>query len=243
MRTAAIVQARMGSTRLPGKVLRELGGETVLMRVVGRVRQMRRIDDVVVATTTESADDPVVEAARQNGVHVFRGSEDDVLDRYYQAACSFNADVIVRITADCPLIDPEVSDHVIQQFLSVRPDYASNVLERTYPRGLDTEVMTLAALERAWQAASEPYQRVHVTPYLYQNPERFKLLSVTGGVDHSQHRWTLDTPEDLEFLQTVYARLSGQQDFGWRDVLNLIEREPKLSEVNRQIAQKDLHEG
>ena len=233
----------MGSTRLPGKVLRELGGETVLMRVIGRVRQMQMVDDLIVATTTESPDDRVAEMARQNEVQVFRGSEDDVLDRYYKAACAFNAGVVVRITADCPLIDPEVSDHVIQQFFNVHPDYASNTLERTYPRGLDTEVMTFTALHRAWEEASELYQRIHVTPYLYQNPQLFRLLSVTGGVDHSHHRWTLDTGEDLEFLQMVYTRLAGKTGTGWRDVLGIIEREPALAEINRTIAQKAIHEG
>jgi len=243
MKTIAIVQARMGSTRLPGKVLRELSGETVLTRVIGRVQRMRRIDDLVIATSTQSVDDPIVAMARQNTVQVFRGSEENVLDRYYQAACAFKAEVVVRITSDCPLIDPEVSDDVIQQFFTDQPDYASNTLERTYPRGLDTEVMTLAARQRAWDEASEPYQRVHVTPYLYQNPQLFKLLSITGAGDHSQHRWTLDTGEDLEFLKAVYARLIGKSDFGWRDVLRLIEREPALVEINRTIAQKAIHEG
>jgi spore coat polysaccharide biosynthesis protein SpsF len=243
MTTIAIVQARTGSTRLPEKVLLELGGETVLVGVVGRVQRMRRIDGLVIATTTEDADDRIEEIARRSGAPVFRGSKEDVLDRYYRTACSFNADVIVRITADCPLIDPEVSDHTVQQFLSMQPDYASNVLERTYPRGLDTEVMTFSALKRAWEEASEPYQRAHVTPYLYQNPGQFHLLSVTHAADHSQHRWTLDTPEDLEFLRAVYARLGGEKNFGWREVLNLVEREPALSEINRQITQKALHEG
>jgi len=243
MKIIAIIQARMGSTRLPGKVLLELGGETVLVRVLGRVRRMRTMDELVVATTAESADDAIVETASQNGALVFRGSKEDVLDRYYQAACSFDADVIVRITADCPLIDPGVSDHTVQQFLSVQADFGSNALERTYPRGLDTEVMTFSALKRAWEEASEPYQRAHVTPYLYQNPGQFHLLSVTHAADYSQHRWTLDTPEDLEFLRAVYARLGGEKNFGWREVLNLVEREPALSEINRQITQKALHEG
>jgi len=243
MKVLAIIQARMGSTRLPGKVLRDLGGEPVLSRVLSRVQRMRRIHEIIVATTEKSADDAIEEAARRNGAAVFRGSEEDVLDRYYRAACSCQAEVVLRITADCPLIDPELSDQVTQRFLTERPDYASNVLERTYPRGLDTEVMTVVALERAWQAASEPYQRMHVTPYLYQHPEAFKLLSVTGEADHSQHRWTLDTPEDLKFLQAVYARLGKRQDFTWQDVISLVEREPELFEINREIAQKALHEG
>jgi len=243
MKIVAIIQARMGSTRLPGKILRELDGETVLSRVLGRVRRMCNLNEILVATTDQSVDDAVAESTRQNGVGVFRGNENDVLDRYYQAAQSCHAQAIVRITADCPLIDPEVSDHVIRQFLTARPDYASNTLQRTYPRGLDTEVMTFAALERAWQAASEPYQRTHVTPYLYQHPEHFDLLSITTEGDFSQMRWTLDTAEDLEFLQTVYARFADRRDFSWRDVLQLMEREPELMEINRRVAHKALHEG
>ena len=204
---------------------------------------MRRIHEIIVATTEKSEDDAIAEAARRNGAAVFRGSEEDVLDRYYRATCSCQAEVVVRITADCPLIDPELSDQVTQRFLTERPDYASNVLNRTYPRGLDTEVMSATALERAWQAASEPYQRIHVTPYLYQHPESFKLLSVTGDADHSRHRWTLDTPEDLQFLQAVYARLGKRQDFTWHDVLSLIDREPELLKINREIVQKALHDG
>ena len=203
MRVIAIVQARMGSTRLPGKVLRQLGGQTVISRVIERVRRFSLIDDLLIATTTDPADDAIVKEAGRCGVQVFRGSEDDVVERYYRAACQARADVVVRITSDCPLIDPEVSDYTIQRFLEERPDYASNALERTYPRGLDTEVVMFSALERAWKEASEPYQRAHVMPYLYQNPDKFRLLSVKGEVDFSGYRWTLDTSEDLEFLQQV----------------------------------------
>lgn len=243
MRVIAIVQARMGSTRLSGKVLRPLGGQTVLSRVIQRVRRFRLIDDLLVATTVEPADDAIMKEAERCSVEIFRGSEDDVLDRYYRAACQARADAVVRITSDCPLIDPEVSDHTIQKFLDSRPDYASNALERTYPRGLDTEVVRFAALERAWKEATEPYQRAHVTPYLYQNPDKFQVLSVKGPSDLSGYRWTLDTPEDLEFLQEVYARLGGAEDFTWHGVLRLMEREPGLAEKNQHIQQKALHEG
>ena len=243
MKIVAIIQARMGSTRLPGKILRDLGGETVLSRVLRRVRRMRHVTEIVVATTAKNGDDAVVESARKNAVGTFRGNEEDVLDRYYQAARSFHAEAIVRITADCPLIDPEVSDHVVEEFLRIGPDYASNTLQRTYPRGLDTEVVTFDALERAWKASSEPYQRVHVTPYVYQHPEQFNLLSITAGGDFGHQRWTLDTAEDLEFLRAVYAKLGDRHDFAWRDVLQLMEREPGLMEINREVAQKALHEG
>jgi len=242
MMIVAVIQARMRSTRLPGKVLKDLGGDTVLGRVVSRLRRCHLVNDLVVATSTDPADDFILNECRRLGIRAFRGSEQDVLDRYYRAAREAQADVVVRITCDCPLIDPAVSDKTIQAFLDVRPDYASNVLERTYPRGLDTEVVTLAALECAWRDAREAYQREHVTPFLYQHPERFRLLSVKGDHDYSQYRWTLDTPEDLEFLRAVYARIVDGQDLAWQDVLNMVEREPDLAELNRHIIQKALHE-
>ena len=240
MRVVAIIQARMGSTRLPGKVLKDLAGATVLERVVSRVRRCRLVSDVVVATSAEPADEVILNECKRLGTEPFRGSEQDVLDRYYRAAQQAGAEVVVRITSDCPLIDPEVSDKTIQKFLVERPDYASNALERTYPRGLDTEVMTFAALECAWTEARQAYQREHVTPFLYQHPERFKLLSVKGDHDYSQYRWTLDTPEDLEFLRAVYARSIDHQDLSWRDVLNIVQREPELAEMNRHIVQKTI---
>jgi spore coat polysaccharide biosynthesis protein SpsF len=240
MNVCAIIQARMGSTRLPGKVLKDLGGDTVIARVVSRVRLCRFVNEVVVATSKDPADDVIVKECQRLGTRVFRGSEQDVLDRYYRAAADAQAEVVVRITSDCPLIDPGVSDKTINAFLDERPDYASNVLERTYPRGLDTEVMTFPALESAWRDARGAFQREHVTPFLYQHPERFKLLSVKGDHDYSKYRWTLDTPEDLEFLRAVYARSVGRQDLSWRDVTRMVEREPELAEINRHIVQKTV---
>jgi len=240
MRVVAIIQARMGSTRLPGKVLKDLAGATVLERVVSRLCRCRLVSEVVVATSTEQADDAIVNECRRLGTEAFRGSEQDVLDRYYRAAQHARAEVVVRITSDCPLIDPGVTDKAIQAFLTQQPDYASNALERTYPRGLDTEVMTFSALESAWTEARQAYQREHVTPFLYQHPERFKILSVKGDRDYSQYRWTLDTPEDLEFLRAVYTRGVDRQDLTWQDVLNMLEREPELAEINRHVVQKAI---
>jgi spore coat polysaccharide biosynthesis protein SpsF len=174
-------------------------------------------------------------------VLVSRGEQDDVLDRYYRAALLAKADVVVRITSDCPLIDAEVTDKTIAAFLETSPDYASNALMRTYPRGLDTEVMSSAALGRAWQEARKSYEREHVTPYIYEHPTEFKLLSVTDPIDHSGYRWTVDTPEDLEFVRAVYARLKDGGSL-WRDVIGLLEREPALMELNRAVKQKALHE-
>ena len=210
-RVVAIVQARMGSTRLPGKVLKDLGGETVLARVLARLKRSVTIGEVIVATTDAPGDDVIVTECRRLKTRFFRGEENDVLDRYYRAAQFSNAEVIVRITADCPLIDAEITDKTVKEFLNERPDYASNALLRTYPRGLDTEVFSIHALEIAWCEASEAYQRAHVTPFIYQNPQRFTLLTVKGERDHSGLRWTLDTEPDLEFLRAVYARLGARR--------------------------------
>ena len=242
MKITAIVQARMGSTRLPGKVLQDLGGETTLGRVVRRLRRSEMIEEVVIATTFSPDDQAIVLEARRLGIPAFIGDELDVLDRYYQAARAFPTDAVVRITSDCPLIDPHVTDLTIRAFLAERPDYASNALERTFPRGLDTEVMTASALGRAWRQAKQPYEREHVTPFIYEHPEIFKVLPVTNQVDYSSHRWTLDTPEDLEFIRTVYSRFNNRDDFSWRDLLDLLAREPALVYLNGHVEQKILHE-
>jgi spore coat polysaccharide biosynthesis protein SpsF len=243
MKIVAIVQARMGSSRLPQKVLKDLGGATVLDRVLNRLGRSRLIQESWVATTTEPTDDAIVEHCERSQRNVFRGSEQDVLDRYYRAAQHVDAAAVVRITSDCPVIDPEVTDATIRAFLDQHADYASNVRVRTYPRGLDTEVMTVNALERAWREARQPHQREHVTPYIYENPAEFKLHGIENDTDCSRHRWTLDTPEDLEFLQAVYARFGSRDDFGWREVLELVETDPSLADINRHIAQKAVHEG
>lgn len=240
-KVVAIIQARMGSTRLPGKVLKDLEGETVLARVVGRVRRSRLIDELMIATTDRSADDAIVEECQRCSVAVFRGDQDDVLDRYFRAAQVAAAGIVVRITSDCPLIDPEITDKTIEAFAKAHADYASNGLERSYPRGLDTEVISIDALARAWREAREPYEREHVTPYIYEHPEKFKVMSVKGDEDHSSHRWTLDTPEDLELIRAIYARLTDHPDFGWRDILSVLDREPGLAEINRAVMQKVLH--
>lgn len=243
MRIVAIIQARMGSTRLPGKVLKDLGGQTVLARVVNRVRRATLLDEVVVATSVLPADDAITRECEVLRVACFRGDEADVLDRYYRAAREFAADTIVRITADCPLIDPELIDVTIRAALDGKADYASNALSRTYPRGLDVEVFTADALARAWSSAKEEYQRTHVTPYLYQHPESFKVLSITGEVDCSQYRWTLDTAEDLELLRAVYKHFGNRDTIRWSEVLGLMEAEPELAALNSHVRQKSLRQG
>jgi spore coat polysaccharide biosynthesis protein SpsF len=240
VKIAAIIQARMGSTRLPGKVLLDLGGETVLARVVGRLRRATRVDKIVVATTNSVADDAMVRECHRLQVSSFRGAEDDVLDRYYQAARMCAAEAVVRITSDCPVIDPELVDETVGRFIEEQGDYASNSFSRTYPRGLDTEVFTMGALERAWRDARQPYEREHVTPFFYEHPEFFRLVSLCGRIDYSQYRWTLDTADDLELLRAIYERFSSRDDFRWTEVIQLMEREPELAELNSRVVQKAL---
>jgi spore coat polysaccharide biosynthesis protein SpsF len=242
MKIAALIQARLGSARLPGKVLRDIGGRTMLARVVRRVQRAAAIDNVIVVTTTEPAESAVVEECERIGVHCFRGSELDVLDRYYQAAKQFKTDAVVRITSDCPLIDPGVTGSVVSVFRNETPDYASNVIERSYPRGLETEVVSMEALSRAWREARQPYEREHVTPYFYENPNLFRLSSVKDEIDHSRHRWTVDAPEDLEFVRAVYACLEDGDNFDWADVLQILNDRQVLTAMNASVRQKSVHE-
>jgi len=245
MKRVAIIQARMGSTRLPGKVLLDIGEQTMLARVVNRVRRAKTVDAIVVATTTSERDDVIAEYARTLGVKTFRGDEDNVLSRYYLAASAYNASVVARITADCPLIEPEIIDKVVIAFLDASPkaDFASNTLDRSYPLGLDVEVASFAALERAWREADKAHQRIHVFPYIYENPDKFNLISVADGQDHSLMRWTVDTKEDLEFVRAVYKRLGNNNGMSWREVLAVLGREPELLEINKHVRQKQVGEG
>jgi spore coat polysaccharide biosynthesis protein SpsF len=242
MKTVAIVQARMGSTRLPGKVLQDLAGEPMLARVVNRTCRAKTLQEVVIATTTNTVDDVIVKLCEARGWSWFRGSEEDVLDRYYHAAKKYQADFIVRITSDCPLIDPEVIDQVVQEFLERQPevDYASNTWpRRTFPRGLDTEVMRMDVLERAWREDRNPAWREHVTPYIYRNPDRFRIHNVVSPVDYSAMRWTVDTQEDLAFVRKVYDYF-GHDRFSWREVLKVLEEHPEWVEINRGVRQKRI---
>lgn len=233
----------MGSTRLPGKVLKDLGGRTVLDRVVSRAQRAVLLNALVVATSTQKVDDAIAAECERMEVRCFRGNETDVLDRYYHAAQAFSADAIVRITADCPLIDPELVDDTIRSFLEQKPDYATNSLITTYPRGLDVEVFTSEALASAWNSAQRPHQRAHVTPYFYENAGMFRIVSLRADGGYGHYRWTLDTPEDLEMIRSVYKHFSPRGDFGWREVLSLLEQRSDLVAINSHIRQKALSEG
>ncbi len=243
VRVVAIIQARVGSTRLPGKVLKDLGGETVLARVVKRTSRASLVDEVVVATTVQPADGAIVKECERLPVACFRGNEADVLDRYYRAAQRFLADAIVRITSDCPLIDPELIDATIRAFQNQKVDYATNALVVTFPRGLDVEVFTVGALTHAWAAADEAYQRTHVTPYIYENDELFKIVSLSAERDYSKYRWTLDTVEDFEVIREVYKHFADDDRMTWHEVLLLMETHPELAKLNSYVRQKTLREG
>ncbi|HXG87648.1 MAG TPA: aminotransferase class III-fold pyridoxal phosphate-dependent enzyme [Vicinamibacterales bacterium] len=230
MKAVAIIQARMASTRLPGKILVDLAGKPLLLRVVERVRRARTLDQVVVATTSSPADDEVETFCTANDIPCFRGSEEDVLDRYYQAARAHHADIVVRITGDCPLIDPAVIDRVVAAYRPADDDYVANVFRYTWPDGLDTEVFGFHALERAWRDATKPSEREHVTSYL-RTSGSFRTRSVENEIDLSSrnYRWTVDDPVDLEFVRDVYGRLASQPEFGFEEVVMLLEKSPALA--------------
>jgi spore coat polysaccharide biosynthesis protein SpsF len=246
MNIVAIIQARMGSTRLPAKIMKKISGRTVLDHVLARVRACPRLQGVVVATTTAPADDAVMAETVKQGAGCFRGSESDVLSRYCLAARENRAEVVVRITSDCPLYDPELLTDMLDEFQAKGAaggpvDYLSNTLVRTFPRGLDTEIFTGQALERAHQEARQPFEREHVTPYFYQNPQKFALHSFRQTADLSGYRWTLDTPDDLRFVEAVYAALySNGRRFTTREVLDLLKRQPELAAINAHVEQKKL---
>lgn len=246
MRVVAIIQARMGSTRLPGKVMKRLAGETVLAHVIKRVAACPEVNLVVVATTNLTQDDAIAAESAKNNALVFRGSESDVLARYYGAATDAEADIVVRVTSDCPLFDPDVLSRMLRQFLAANAgevDYLSNSLERSFPRGLDAEVFTFAALKKAFCNATKDYEREHVTPYLYQHPGKFALRNYANDNDLSFHRWTLDTADDFLLIDEIYKRLGTNGGiFSTESVLQLFEQYPELLSINGHVRQKELGE-
>jgi spore coat polysaccharide biosynthesis protein SpsF len=236
----AIIQARMGSTRLPGKVLLELAGEPMLARVVNRTQRARTLDEVVVATTVQAADNAIADLCVEREWPCFRGSDEDVLDRYYHAAVAHRADVVVRITSDCPLIEPEIVDQLVRTFVDLQPDvdYVCNVLpRRTFPRGLDTEVMRFDVLEQAWREDLSLAWREHVTLYIQRNADLFRIHGVVNEADYSYMRWTVDTPKDLTFARKIYGHFQ-DDTFTWTEILHLLEMHPEWLEINRHIQQK-----
>ncbi len=265
-----IIQARLSSTRLPGKVLLDIGGQPMLARVFERARRAKLVDQVVVATTRDYCDDRLADFCINRKYSCFRGSQFDVLDRFYQTASVYGGDVIVRLTADCPLIDPDVIDETLRAFFwekavgaphstanQTQPvdldfpldhayDFVANRLpppwKRTYPIGLDVEVCSYTGLERAWKEADQPHQREHVMPYFYEKPGRFKTYILNHAPDFGAYRWTVDTAEDLELVREIYRRFDNRDDFSWREVLALFEKEPQLAKINAQVRHKSVHD-
>ena len=237
----AIIQARLGSTRLPGKVLLPLGSDTVLQCVVKRVQAARLVDTVWVVTSVSPEDKRIVRACAEAGLNVFLGSESDVLDRFYQLAKHLPRDCnLVRITADCPLMDPSVIDLVIKIHLDEKNDYTSNTLKPTFPDGEDVEVFTFRALECAWKSARLTSEREHVTPYIKKHSELFRLRNVENSIDLSSKRWTLDEKSDYEFLRPIYEQLGAVSAlFGMKDILSYLLENPHLEEINSQITRDE----
>ncbi|RJP52032.1 MAG: acylneuraminate cytidylyltransferase [Anaerolineaceae bacterium] len=269
-RVVAIIQGRMSSSRLPGKILADIGGQPMLSRVYIRTSRATTLDEVIFATTTDASDDPVAEYCDFSGIPFTRGSLYDVLDRYYQTAKEAKADVVVRITADCPVIDPELIDNVVNTLLEDEYDFVCNRLPppwtRTYPIGLDVEACTFKALKKAWKEAKEPQHREHAMPYFYEgvqfeskvkgrksdlrrstfdleqgvSPRGFRVALLHNPTDFGDYRWTVDTPEDLEFMREIYSRFDGRDDFTWNEVLDLVHDNPDLMKINAGVKHKTL---
>ena len=260
-RVIGVIQGRMESTRLPGKIMMDIAGKPMLERVFTRASRSKTIQQTWIATTTNPSDGPVADFCAGNHIPVFRGNAYDVLDRFYQLVRDKDIQVIVRITADCPVIDPVLIDEALNTLIREKLDFGCNRLPppfyRTYPIGLDVEVCTMSALEESWKRAEKPYQREHVMPYLYEgvefvrlNPELETGISSRGykigllhtSPDYGKYRWTVDTAEDLEFIRKVFEHFKGKDDFSWKDVIDLVQAKPTLMEINSAIPHKTLQD-
>lgn len=241
MKTIVIIQARTGSTRLPNKILKDLYGKIVLDHVIERVSISKEIDQIIIATTDKTTDDPIAEFCEKNNVSYFRGDEDDVLSRYHKAALAYYGDIIVRITSDCPLIDPNLIDSMLKFYKGNNFTFVTNaaVNHRTYPRGLDVEIFSKNELKRAYDGAIESSEREHVTPYIYKHCNN--IYYYESELDYSYHRWTLDTIEDFELISEVYRGLYvGKHDFFMNEILDFINNNPQLMNINSHIEQKKV---
>lgn len=214
----AIVQARMGSTRLPGKVLKDINGKPLIEILLHRLSLSKKIDKIILATSKNSEDNLLTEIVQQLGFDVYRGSEQDVLDRYYQASIKYNPKVIIRVTGDCPIIDSKLVDSVIYKFFISNVDYASNTMPRTFPDGLDLSVFSFSTLKLTWIQAKSDYDREHVTSFM-RTDNQFSRINVSNPKDYSKERWTVDGKEDLRVITEIIGFFSPNLDFSWRDVI------------------------
>jgi len=246
MKIGAIIQARVSSTRLPGKVLKDLphgSGITVLEQVIGRLKRSKKLNDIIVATTVEKADNKIVNISKKKDVKYFRGNRENVLSRFYLAAQKNNLDIIVRITGDCPCIDSEIIDLIISKHLKIKADYTSNSLKRTFPEGLDVEVFNFSVLAKAYENAQRGYEKEHVTPYIYDNPSIFKIIQIKAPEKFRAPsiRITLDTEEDYALLCVVFDCLYRKKKyFNTSDIINLFNKKPWLKLINKKVIQKKI---
>jgi spore coat polysaccharide biosynthesis protein SpsF len=236
----AIIQARSSSSRFPEKVLKPILGRPMIFCEIDRVKKSKFINNFVVATSEASTDDGLVKLCRQHDIDTFRGDLFDVLDRYYQCAKTFQADNIVRLTGDCPIIDWTIIDEVIEKHIQEDNDYTSNTLELSYPDGLDVEVIRFSALATAWKKAKLPSEREHVTPYIYRNPQWFKVGCLKNKKDYSKLRWTVDEPEDLVFINLIYELLYPKNEcFLMDDVIKILEENPEINGINAKFQRNE----
>ena len=235
-----ILQARVSSSRLPGKVLKTILGKEMLWHQVKRIQRSKKIDKLVVATSTHSSDDNIERMCLENNIEFFRGDLNNVLDRFYQCAIKYSPSHIVRLTADCPLTDPEVIDKTIEKHLDTNSDYTSNGNPPSYPDGLDVEVVKFIALKKAWQCAKMPSELEHVTPYIRSHTEIFNNFNLVFEKDLSEHRWTVDEPEDFEFVEKIYLELyKKNKNFNMQDILDLLEKNTHLKNINYHIERNE----
>ena len=238
----AIIQARVGSTRLPNKVFAEIEGKPLLWHVVNRLKKSKYLDSIIIATTTSLSDDNIELWAKENNIVCFRGSEQNVLKRYYDAAKQYGSNVIVRITADDPFKDYEIMDLVIEKFLAEGADFACNNNPPTYPEGLDIEVFSLEAIEKAFYNAKTDFEKEHVTQYFYKNPNKFIISTISHTENISNLRWTIDEEEDLELARKVYSQLFHKKEvFLMKDILSILENQPELSSLNSKVNRSTMY--
>lgn len=243
IKTSIIIQARMGSTRLPGKILKPILGRPLLSLLLERVRRVHAMHSLIIATTTKPEDDIFESFCKEENVAIFRGSEENVLNRYYQAALKSQAETIVRITSDCPLIDPAIIDQALLLYAvnSNCVDYVSNTLKRTFPRGMDVEVFSFEALKKAEEETKELFEKEHVTPYIYQHPDLFRLINFTHEPDLSNYRLTVDTNEDLMLITKIYEALYAKnRQFTMQDIIKNFDTHPEWININAHIKQKEV---
>ena len=244
MNIVVIVQARVGSTRLPKKVLKKIKNKMILDYVIERLKSCKKADDIILATTKNKMDDILEKYGIENRVKYFRGNEEDVLSRYYETAKKYGADVIVRITSDCPLIDPEIVDEMIKKHIESKADYTSNVIKRTFPRGMDIEIFNFDTLEETYKNANEKYHREHVTPYIQEHPEKFKLQNVEAKekINRPDIRITVDTKEDFELIKKILLHFENI-NFKVEDIIDFLDKNPELYEINKNVIQKGVNSG